>query len=133
MFIEYINQERMIAMAKNQFLAEKKAREQKILEIGENVGFQRMWDLVQLALRDPKVVGKNGAWGSVRLERLFNALMQINSDFGDAFTLSPEADYLQQKMDDMLREIWGDKLVPFNQRFEYIQNPGYDKPRKEWR
>lgn len=37
----------------------------------------------------------------------------------------PEADYKQEKFDAPLREIWGDKYAPFEERYEFMKMPRY--------
>lgn len=119
-------------MAKNDYLARQRAREQKILDIGEDFGFQKCWDYLQLALRDPEVVGKGHEWGHDKILRLYKGIDRQAKLWGDAFSMSPEADYLQEKLDDNLREIWGDELHTFRERYEYIKQEDYTKAKKEW-
>ena len=57
-------------MAKNDFLDRRNTREQAILDAGEEIGMQKMWDYVQLALRDPKIMGRD-TFGRKRLEKLY--------------------------------------------------------------
>ena len=45
-------------MAKKDFLNRMKDREQAVLDIGEEMGIQKMWDYLQIALRDERVVRK---------------------------------------------------------------------------
>ena len=45
-------------MAKKDFLKRMKDREQAVLDIGEEMGIQKMWDYLQIALRDERVVRK---------------------------------------------------------------------------
>ncbi len=41
------------------YLKEQQAKQQAMLDVGMETGFQKCWDLVQLCLNDPDVVGKD--------------------------------------------------------------------------
>lgn len=118
-------------MAKNDYLARQKARDKAIFAAGEDIGMQRMWDAVQIALRDPEVMGKD-TMGRKRIEKLYHGVKAKMSLYYKAFSNDVEADYTQEKLDEALREIWGEDLEPFDQRYPTIKQYGYDKPRKGW-
>lgn len=105
---------------------------QACFDIGEEVGTQKMWDFLQLALRHPKVV-KSDFWGYERIVRLFAVLMEIADEYHIAFTDHPEADVKQEQMDAQLREVWGDKLQTFYERYPHLKKFDYSKPPKSWR
>lgn len=92
---------------------------------------QRMWDAVQLALRNPEVMSKD-ILGRGRIQKLYEGVKAEMSKYYKAFTPDVEADYIQQKLDDALREIWGEDLQSFEERYPAIKQPGYDKPGKGW-
>ena len=117
---------------KNPYLEKQQAVYQGMLDVGMDVGFQKCWDLVQLALRDPEVVGKD-TFGKERMKRLYKGLKKKEHDFGGALTGGVDADYLQEKLDANLREIWGDGLYPFEERYPYIKQTNYKKGKKEWK
>ena len=119
-------------MAKNDFLARQRAMQQGFLDVGEQMGMQKMWDYVQIALRDPDVMGRD-TFGAERLERIYEALKTIADVYHTAFTDDKEADYYQEKMDQQLREVWGDKFFPFAERYPYIKQQDYLKAKKNWR
>lgn len=118
-------------MAKNDYLARQKARDKAIFAAGEDIGMQRMWDAVQLALRNPNVVNTD-IHGRPRLERLYNGVKEVMDTFHPAFTDAVDADWHQEKLDQALGEIWGEDLEPFDKRYPAIKQYGYDKPRKGW-
>lgn len=120
-------------MGKNAYLARKRAENQRLLDIGEELGFQKCWDYLQIALRDPAVVGAGNEWGHERIKRLYHGIDRAAQQFADAFTAAPEADWLQEKLDRKLEEIWAEELQPFRERYPYIQQFRYDKARKEWK
>jgi hypothetical protein len=119
-------------MAKKDFLDRMKNREQACFDVGEEMGIQRVWDAIQLALRDPYVVGKK-KWGRKKIARLYEKVVFYKNYFNEAFTLSPEADVKQEEQDSLLREIWGDELVPHRKRYPYQKEFDYSRSRKEWR
>lgn len=119
-------------MAKNDFLARQKARDQALFEAGERIGMQRMWDAMQLALRNPEIVGKD-TMGRKRLEKVYEGTKQEIAKYHKAFTKDVEADYLQEKMDQALGEIWGEDLTPFHERYSELKQYGYDKAQKGWK
>ena len=114
------------------FLRKQQEAKQLCLDIGMDMGFQKCWDLVQLALRDPEVVGKD-VFGKGRIKRLYKGLAKKEHDFGGALTGSVDADYLQERLDDNLREIWGPEITVFKDRYPYIKQLDYKKGRKEWK
>ena len=119
-------------MAKNDFLDRIKGREQDCFDAGQEMGIQMVWDAVQLALRDPYVVGSK-KWGRKKLARLYERTAYYKKYFHEAFTMSPEADVKQEEQDSLLREIWGDELVPHKERYPQQKEFSYKKSRKEWR
>lgn len=119
-------------MAKHNFQARQAERDQNHFDAGCDFGTQTTWDAVQLALRDPYVVGRK-KWGSKKLARLYERTAYYKKYFHEAFTTSPEADVKQEEQDAMLREIWGDDLVPHKDRYPYQKQFSYKKSRKEWR
>lgn len=119
-------------MAKNGYLAKKQAVSQALLDAGMACGKQQIVDYLTIALRDPAVVGKD-TWGRERIDKLFAALEALDKEFADAYTTKKEADYLQDKLDRKLREVYGDNLVPFEVRQPDIKILGYEKSRKGWK
>ena len=119
-------------MAKNDLLKRMKEREQAVLDIGEEMGIQKIWDYMQIALRDPAVVGKD-VFGRERLKKLYKRMSEYANYFHDAFTMHPEADVRQEELDKLLEEVWGDDLQPFFERYPYCKEFSYKKSRKEWK
>lgn len=116
-------------MAKNNLLTKIHEGKQFYLSVGEQTGFQRCFDLVQICLRDPRVV-KNDAWGRERLKRLFVVLTELDKEFAPAFQSGDESDVLQEHLDRMLREIAGEGHAPFAERYPYIKMQRYGKKGK---
>ena len=68
-----------------------------------------------------------------KLAKLYTKTAYYKKYFQEAFTMSPEADVKQEEQDAMLREIWGEELVPHKDRYPYCKEFSYKKGRKEWR
>lgn len=119
-------------MATNGYLAKKQALNQALLDIGIESGKQQIVDYLTIALRDPKVVGSD-IFGKERILKVFAAIEALDKEFADAYTVKAEADYLQEKLDAKLREVYGDELLPFVVRQPHVRQPGYQKARKGWK
>lgn len=117
---------------KNDLTKRREAEKKLLLDIGQDIGFQKALDYMQLGLRDSTVV-KDDKWGAERISRLLTSIQRNDKYYSDAYTLKKEADYLQAKLDAELREIWGDDLAEFSERQPYIKQTEYDKPRKGWK
>jgi hypothetical protein len=115
----------------NAYLQKREAEKQTLLDVGEQLGMQKMWDYIQIVLHDPEVMGKD-TFGENRLCKVFDALKVVSSEYHTAFTPDKEADYYQEKLDAQLREIYGDKALPFYERYPEMKRITYDKPRKGW-
>ena len=121
-------------MAKNDFLKRQQAVKQGMLEVGMDTGFQKCWDLIQIVLHDPKVMGKD-VFGKNRIKKLYWAMKEKEKELGRAWSpiLYNDADVCQRDLEALLKEIWGDELCPFHERYPYIKQPDYQKGRKEWK
>lgn len=123
-----------MAKKPNAFLQRQEEAKQNFLEVGMDTGFQKCWDLLQIVLHDPKIMGKD-TFGKKRIKKIYWAMKKLEKELGRAW--SPyqfkDADVCQRDLDAMLNEIWGDELYPFYERYPYIKKPDYSKGRKEWR
>ena len=126
-----------MASNKNAYLERQRQRDQAFFEAGERIGIQKMWDYMQIALRDPDIMKKD-VFGRSRLEKLFLKSKELADYFHTAFTDDKEADLVQRDlvqrdMDAALREIWGSDLSTFYERYPQLKKLDYHKPRKSWR
>ena len=121
-------------MAKNGFLQKQQEKNQFLLEVGMDTGFQKCWDLLQLVLHDPKVMGKD-TFGRERIKKIYWAMKEKEKELGTAWlpTKYNDADVRQRDLDALLGEIWGKELYPFNERYPYVKQPDYSKGKKNWR
>lgn len=118
-------------MGKNNYIQRRRNEQQVFLDIGERMGIQKACDYIQIALRDPEVMGK-GTFGRARIEKLFRRVAELADYFHTAFTFDVEADNRQEEMDAALREIYGDDLETFYERYPELKKIRYDKARKGW-
>ena len=79
-----------------------------------------------IALNDPKVMGKD-VFGAERLKKIHDAMTELDKQFGEAWVNSQESDYYQEKLDALLRQIFGE-IKPFNKRYPLIREWNYNKP-----
>ena len=121
-------------MAKNAFMQKQLAIQQGMLDVGMDTGFQKCWDLIQIVLHDPKVMGKD-TFGKKRIKEIYWAMKELERVLGTAWlpTLSNDADVRQRDLDALLGEIWGEELQTFYERYPYVKKPDYSKPKKSWR
>lgn len=120
-------------MANNSLVKRINEIKQQYFSAGLETGVQMTADYLQLVLRDPEVMGKD-IFGRERIERVLKAIREKDREYNDAYDCKNiEADYLREKLDRELREIWGDDLVPFAERQENIKTIDYSRPMKHWK
>ena len=117
---------------KNTYIQRRQAVNQGFLDAGEQMGMQKMWDYIQIALRDPETMGKD-VFGRQRMEKIFQKTKDLADHFHTAFTDDKEADYCQEELDSALREIWGGDLSTFYERYPQLKKVDYTKNKKNWR
>ena len=122
----------MVMTMGNAYLDKKASREQALLDIGVTCGKQQMIDYIACVLRNPKYVGKR-TLGRDAIDKIMVGLMDYDKEYEAAYTLDKEADVAQQHLDDELRQLYGDELIPFEVRQPHIRILGYDKSRKGWK
>ena len=115
----------------NAYLDKQNRRDQAILDTGEMMGMQKMWDYIQIALRDPEIMGKD-VFGRKRLEALYKKCSQLAGHYHTAFTTDVDADHRQEELDKLLGEVWDKDLCPFYERYPQLKKQKYNKPRKGW-
>ena len=118
-------------MAKNDYQKRREARDQAWLDVGEEMGIQKMADYVAIALHDPDVMGKN-VYSRARIEKFFGKLSELAEKHKKAFTDDKEVELYQRNLDAELREIYGDDLQTFFVRYPYVKEQSYKKAKKGW-
>ena len=121
-------------MAKNDFLARQRQREQEVFDAGLRIGRQQMCDYLTLALRDSETMGKDTFSGK-RIIKVINKINDLMCKFASAFEKCDEADYCQEKLDCALREAYGDEIrggfFSFNERYEIVKKFDYNE--RKWK
>jgi hypothetical protein len=115
----------------NAYLERRQAVHQGLLDAGEQMGMQKMWDYIQLTLRDPEVMGKD-TFGKERLEKIYEHIKVLADLYHVCFTDDKEADYYQEKLDAQLRPGC-DVFYTFYERYPQLKKLGYEKSRKGWK
>ena len=119
-------------MAKNDFLARQRQREQEVFDAGIRIGRQQMCDFITLALREPGVMRKDTFSGK-RIVAVLQEVKRKMEEFSPAFEKCDEADYYQEKLDMLLREAYGDEIqegfFSFDERYEAVKKFDYTKGR----
>lgn len=108
------------------FIREQRRIQDEMFRAGRNIGVQKMADMFCIALNDPDVMGK-GVLGYERLSKVLTAVEQLMDKYADAYDpRKPEADVAQEKLDDRLRKIVGDKdFHPFARRYPELKECKY--------
>lgn len=114
----------------NAFLEKIDKAKQDSFVAGCDITAQQMFDMMCLALHDPEVMGKGHTIGASRLKKIHNAMFELESKYHDAWMFTPESDYLQEKLDANLREIFG-VIEPFQKRYPLCRQWNYMKPYKK--
>lgn len=97
---------------------------------GLEIGLQIGCDMDVLCLRDPDVMGKD-TFGAARVIKFIESKRAKMKLYEKAWEKDPEADYLQEKLDDNLREAFGGQLeYKFAERYPDIVKENYRKARK---
>ena len=122
------SRKRRKTMAKNDFLARQRQREQEVFDAGLRIGRQQMCDYITLALREPEVMGKD-TFGAKRIVSVLQEVKRLMEEFSTAFDKCDEADYYQEKLDRLLREAYGDEIKEgffgFHDRYECVKKQDY--------
>ena len=114
----------------NPFLAKIDAERQNCFVAGCEITAQQMFDMMCLALHDPEIMGKD-SFGAKRLKKVHNAMYEFEKKYHDAWVHKEESDYLQEKLDAALREIFGEDLAPFKERYPLTREWDYFKATKK--
>lgn len=115
---------------KNAYIAQRDAERQHFFVAGCDTTAQQMFDMMCLALHDPKVMGKGRTIGAKRLKRIHDAMYEYERMYHEAWMFTQESDYYQEKLDAALRDIFG-IVEPFNTRYPYQKEWNYNKPCKK--
>ena len=113
---------------KNAYLYRQQAIQNELVNQGRMHGEQWTMDLVEVVLH------RDFGWGYDRINRLIDAVSAADAYYHPAVDKSdPEQPIYQERLDNVLREIVGDKqtFYPFKERYRLITEARYDKPLKK--
>lgn len=114
----------------NKFLEQIDKAKQDCFVAGCDITAQQFFDMMCLVLHDPEVMGKGHTIGAERLKRIHKAMIELEAKYHDAWMYQQESDYLQEKIDANLREIFG-VIKPFQERYPLCRVWNYNKPLKK--
>ena len=116
---------------KNTFLARQEELHKAHFEAGLQMGRQQIIDMMSIVLNDPHIMGKD-VFGKERLLKVVKGIGECIDKFQKAWERHDDTDYYRSKMDEVLTQIYGDKLGEgFNERYEYCSD--YDYTRGRWK
>ena len=115
----------------NKYLKDRRDIYNKGFAAGFSAGLQVATDYMTITFRDPEVMSGKPL-GRGKIERIIENSIKLDDHFCIAFSDHVEADYVQEEMDAILREVWEDDLIPFRERHPYAAQYGYAKARKGW-
>lgn len=112
----------------NAYLARQQAKEKVLQQATAKTYQQFMADTLMLTLNDPDIMGKD-TFGYERLKKVAEGWSRYIDQFHPALTGSPEADYLQTKLDEGVRRVMGKSgdFSPFEERYEWIAKVKYGR------
>lgn len=114
----------------NNFLKQIDKAKRECFVAGCEITEQQMFDMLSLALHDPDVMGKYRTIGADQIRKIADAMVNLESQYHDAWMFKPESDYLQEQLDKNLREIFGE-IEPFQKRYPLCRVWNYNKPWKK--
>lgn len=79
-------------------------------------------DALAIVLNNPKIMGHN-VMGKERIVKVLLAWMEQANEVSKVCSTHPERDYLIETLDRRLRQIFGDDLAPFNERYPGVAVP----------
>ena len=108
-------------MGKNGYLERRKVRDTVMQDAIRQTYQQYMTDMLILTLNDPEVMGKD-VLGEARIKKVVEAASANYDLYHRALEKHVEAGYTQDKLDERLRKIFKEKLVPFNLRYPWVKS-----------
>jgi len=115
-------------MKRNAYLTRQQAKESVLQQAIAETYQQFMADTLMLTLNDPGIMGKD-TFGYERLKKVAEGWSRYIDQFHPALTGSPEADYLQTKMDEGIQQIMrgSDDFRPFGERYDWLPKIKYGR------
>ena len=98
----------------------------ELVRVGIRFGEQRTLDLMEIALH-------RKGWGYERINALLDLMRELDSYYAPAWETRMESDVFQERLDNELKSIVGDRqeFISFPERYPEVKQLGYKKlPRK---
>lgn len=104
------------------YAQKQQALKRELVNVGIRFGEQRTLDLMEVALH-------RKGWGYDRINGLLDLMRELDSDYAVAWEMRMESDVFQEKLDNELRSIVGDRqeFIPFADRYPEVRQLGYNK------
>lgn len=108
------------------YAEKQQALKRELVNVGIRFGEQRTLDLMEVALH-------RKGWGYDRINGLLDLMRELDEYYAVAWEMRMESDVYQEKLDNELRSIVGDRqeFIPFEKRYPEVRQLGYNKlPRR---
>lgn len=108
------------------YAEKQQALKRELVNVGIRFGEQRTLDLMEVALH-------RKGWGYDRINGLLDLMRELDEYYAVAWEMRMESDVYQEKLDNELRSIVGDRqeFIPFEKRYPEVRQLGYKKlPRR---
>lgn len=108
------------------YAEKQQALKRELVNVGIRFGEQRTLDLMEVALH-------RKGWGYERINGLLDLMRELDEYYAVAWEMRMESDVYQEKLDNELRSIVGDRqeFIPFEKRYPEVRQLGYKKlPRR---
>lgn len=106
-------------MGKNGFLERQQQRQDALMQAQKETYIQFMADMLSITLNDPEWVGKD-VFGGKRLKKVLEGVSANFDKFHGALEKNPEADYVQTRLDERLKEIYAEDFQPCRVRYDWL-------------
>ena len=109
----------IISKRSNDYIKRRDSKVMAFREAEKDTTMQFMTDTLMLTLNDPEIIGKD-VFGEKRLAIIIRGWCKKIDMYYPALEKGDEQDYYQEKMDQALRKIIKDKLIPFAKRYYWL-------------
>lgn len=112
-------------MSKNGYLERQKKMVAVYRQAEKETYIQFMTDMLILTLNDPEIMGKD-VFGKKRIEKVIHGWERNFDAYHGALEKGSEADVFQTKLDNRLKDIFGEAdFHSFEERYEWLNKQVY--------
>ena len=105
-------------MKKNDLVRRLENRDRIVKRAAFDTAEQLFTDCLSIVLNDPEVMGRD-VFGEDRIRRVVEATMRERDRWIAAVNPGPEADYMREKLDQRLQQIFRKDFQPFDARYNW--------------